>query len=53
MGISPILFVIPGAGAAAFVVLKKKNMLEGISERIGVADKISTMKDKLSELKQR
>jgi hypothetical protein len=53
MGLSPLLFIIPGAGAAAFIVLKKKNMLEGISERISIADKFSAIKDRMSELKQR
>jgi hypothetical protein len=53
LGFSPLLFVIPGAGAAAFIVLKKKNMLEGISERISITDKFSTIKDRMSELKQR
>ncbi len=48
MGLSPILFVIPGAAAAAFVVLKKKNMLEGISERINIADKFAGIRGKMS-----
>lgn len=53
MGISPILFVIPGAAAAAFVVLKKKNMLEGISERINFAEKFSGIKEKMSSSQER
>jgi hypothetical protein len=53
MGISPILFVIPGAAAATFVVLKKKNMLEGISERINITEKFSEMKEKMSNSQAR
>ena len=48
MGMNPILFIIPGAAAAAFVVLKKKNMLEGISERINLADKFSGIRGRMS-----
>jgi|GEM_PF-712584 len=53
MGISPILFVIPGAAAATFVVLKKKNMLEGISERINLTEKFSGIKEKMSNSQAR
>lgn len=48
LGVSPILFIIPGAAAAAFVVLKKKNMLEGISERINITERFSGMMGKTS-----
>ncbi|MDE1765520.1 MAG: Ig-like domain-containing protein [Thaumarchaeota archaeon] len=48
MGLNPILFIIPGAAAAAFLVLKKKNMLEGISERINIAERFSGMMGKTS-----
>ncbi|MDE1830511.1 MAG: Ig-like domain-containing protein, partial [Thaumarchaeota archaeon] len=48
MGMNPILFIIPGAAAAAFVVLKKKNMLEGISEKINITDKFSGIKGRMS-----
>jgi hypothetical protein len=47
MGVSPILFVIPGAAAGAFIVLKKKNMLEGVSDRF------SGMKERFAEMRQR
>ncbi|MGI0072366.1 MAG: hypothetical protein ACREA3_00945 [Nitrosotalea sp.] len=53
MGINPLLFIIPGAAAAAFVVLKKKDMLNGISEKVGIADKFTGIKEKMSNLKQR
>ncbi|HJT10282.1 MAG TPA: Ig-like domain-containing protein, partial [Candidatus Nitrosotalea sp.] len=53
MGISPIIFVIPGAAAAAFVILKKKNMLEGISERINIAEKFSEMMGRVSTSQER
>ncbi len=48
LGFSPILFVIPGVAAAAFVVLKKKNMLEGISERINISERFSEMIGRVS-----
>lgn len=48
LGMSPILFAIPGAAAAAFVVLKKRNMLEGISEKINIAEKFSGVRGRLS-----
>ena len=53
MGISPIIFVIPGAAAAAFVILKKKNMLEGISERVNIAEKFSEMMGRMSSSQER
>lgn len=53
MGLNPLIFIIPGAGAAAFVVLKKKNMLEGITEKIGIGEKISGIKERMSELRQK
>jgi hypothetical protein len=47
MGVSPILFVIPGAAAGAFIVLKKKNMLEGVSERFsGIKERFVEMREK-------
>ncbi|MDE1816655.1 MAG: Ig-like domain-containing protein, partial [Thaumarchaeota archaeon] len=53
MGVSPILFVIPGAAAAAFVILKKKNMLEGISERVNIAERFSEMMGRMSNSQER
>lgn len=53
LGLSPLLFVIPGGGAAAFVILKKKNMLDGITEKIDISGKISEIKDRVSDLRQR
>jgi hypothetical protein len=53
MGISPLIIVIPGAAAGAFVVLKKKNMLDGISERINIAEKFSGMKERFAEMRQK
>lgn len=47
-GVSPLLFIIPGAGAAAFVVLRKKEMLDGITEKIGIAEKLAEMRERMS-----
>lgn len=47
MGVSPLIFVIPGAAAGAFIVMKKRNMLEGISERC------SEIKERLTEMRER
>ncbi|HJU13844.1 MAG TPA: Ig-like domain-containing protein [Candidatus Nitrosotalea sp.] len=47
-GVNPLLFIIPGAGAAAFFVLKKREMLEGITEKIGMAGKFSEMRERMS-----
>ncbi|MGC1708341.1 MAG: Ig-like domain-containing protein [Nitrosotalea sp.] len=47
MGVSPLLFVIPGAAAGAFIVLKKKNMLEGISEKFsGIKERMSSSQER-------
>ncbi len=53
MGMSPIIFVIPGAAAAAFVILKKKNLLEGISERVNISEKFSEMIGRMSNSQER
>ncbi len=47
-GVSPLLFIIPGAGAAAFVVLRKREMLDGISERIGIAERFAEIRERMS-----
>ena len=53
LGASPLILIIPGAAAAAFVVLKKKQMLEGITERINIADTFAGLKERMSESRQR
>lgn len=46
MGLNPIYFVIPAAGGAVFV-LKKKGMLEGMTERLDFLAKVSEIKEKI------
>lgn len=54
MGISPILLIIPVvAGVIGFLFFKKREMLEGIAEKIGIGEKISEMKEKMTNLRQR
>ncbi|MDE1868319.1 MAG: Ig-like domain-containing protein, partial [Thaumarchaeota archaeon] len=53
MGVSPLLFIIPGAAAAAFVVLKKKQMLDGITEKINITDRFSEIKERMMDSGQR
>jgi hypothetical protein len=53
MGISPIIFVIPVAAIVVFIILKKREMLEGITEKIGVGEKFSEIKEKVTALRER
>jgi hypothetical protein len=47
MGVSPLIFVIPGAAAGAFIVMKKRNMLEGISERFSeITERFTAMRER-------
>jgi len=53
-GINPLFIIIPvAAGVGGFFVLKKKNMLDGISEKITFIEKFSEIKEKISELRER
>ena len=54
LGINPLFIIIPvAAGVGGFFVLKKKNMLDGISEKITFIEKFSEIKEKISELRER
>jgi hypothetical protein len=52
---NPLFIVIPVAVAAAggIFFLKKKNMLEGITEKISFAEKFSDVKEKITQLRER
>jgi hypothetical protein len=52
---NPLFIVIPVAVAAAggIFFLKKKNMLEGITEKISLAEKFSDVKEKITQLRER
>lgn len=51
MGINPLFIIIPGAAAAGGIILKKKNMLDGITEKIGLGEKFSIIQEKISNLR--
>ncbi len=52
-GINPVFIIIPVAGGAAVFVLKKKNLLDGVMEKVGFAEKFAGIKEKITELKER
>ncbi len=48
-----VLFIIPGAAGAALFYLRKTNRLEEISERLNIIERFETIKDKISEIRDR
>ena len=54
-GINPMYIIIPVAAAAAggIIILKKKNMLDGITEKISIMEKISGIKDRITQLREK
>lgn len=53
-GFTPIFIIVPVAAAAAGIVfLKKKNMLNGLTEKISVIERINEVKEKLSRLREK
>ena len=54
-GINPLFIILPVAAAAAggIFFLKKKNMLEGITEKISFTEKVSDVKEKITQLRER
>lgn len=51
---TPFFIIIPVAAAVAgFIILKKKNMLNGLIEKISVSEKINEVKEKLSHLREK
>lgn len=53
MGINPLLFAIPVAAGIGVFVFKKKELVGGFMEKIGLVDKISEIKEKIMELRRR
>ena len=52
-GINPLFVVIPVAAGVAVFILKKKNLLVGVGEKINFADKFAEIREKIAELKER
>ncbi len=54
-GFNPLFIVIPVAAAAAggIIILKKKNMLDGITEKISFIGKVSELKERLTQLREK
>ncbi|MEX1053672.1 MAG: Ig-like domain-containing protein [Nitrosopumilaceae archaeon] len=54
IGINPIFIIIPVAAAVGgIIVLKKKNMLSGLTEKISVIEKINEVKERISHLREK
>jgi hypothetical protein len=51
LGLNPIYFAAPAAASAAVFVLKKKGLLDGMTERIGFLSKISEIKEKITQIR--
>ena len=52
-GINPLFIMIPVAGGAVVFILKKKNLLDGVGEKIGFTEKFAEIREKIMELKER
>ena len=53
LGVSPILLIIPVVAVViVFLFFKKREMLEDIMERTGIGEKMSTIKEKMTNLRQ-
>jgi hypothetical protein len=50
-GINILFIIIPAAIGGTLVILKKKNMLDGITEKLNFGEKISEIKEKLSGIR--
>ena len=54
MGINPLFIIIPVAAAiGGFLVLKKRNILNGVTEKISVLNKITEVKERISRLREK
>jgi len=54
IGINPVFIIIPVAAAVGgIIVLKKKNMLTGLTEKISVIEKINEVKERISHLREK
>jgi hypothetical protein len=53
LGVNPLFIIIPvAAGVGGLFVLKKKNMLDGISEKISFLEKFSGITERFSRSKE-
>ena len=53
MGINILHIIIPVAVGRSLLILKKKNMLDGIIEKLNFVEKISKIKEKLSKIREK
>ncbi len=53
MGINPLFIIIPGAAVTAGIILKKKNMLDGITEKLSLGEKFSSIQEKISKMREK
>jgi hypothetical protein len=53
MGINPLFIIIPGAAAAGGIILKKKNMLDGMSEKMNLGEKFLEIKERISGMREK
>lgn len=51
-GINPLLFVIPVVAGIAILVFKKKEMFEGMSEKLNLSERIAELKGKVSGMRE-
>ncbi|TLX70114.1 MAG: hypothetical protein E6L05_04510 [Thaumarchaeota archaeon] len=52
-GINPLFIVIPAGAAGAGIILKKKNMLDGITQKINLLEKVSEIKERITTLREK
>lgn len=52
-GINPLFIVIPAGAAGACIILKKKNMLDGITQKINLLEKVSEIKERITTLREK
>jgi hypothetical protein len=53
MGINPLFIIIPGVAAAGGIILKKKNMLDGMSEKMNLGEKLLEIKERISRTSEK
>ena len=53
MGVNPLFLILPVSAGVAILVLKKREMLEGISEKIGLEEKLSGIKERFTEMREK
>ena len=53
MEINILYIIIPVAVGRSLLILKKKNMLDGIIEKLNFVEKFSKIKEKLSKIREK